>query len=135
MLMKRTWVLPAILGGTILILTAAVIGLLLFLKNQPPQTRGIPPMVDVQPLEPDSAIWGQNFPNQYSTFLQTEFNNIRTPFGGSEPYSKLEEDPRLVRLFAGMAFSIEYNEDRGHRNALFDVQNTARVNEKTPATC
>ena len=34
-----------------------------------------------------------------------------------------------------MAFSKEYNEDRGHVNSLYDVRNTDRVNEKTPGTC
>jgi nitrite reductase (cytochrome c-552) len=92
-------------------------------------------MVEIQAMEPDSSKWGLNFPNQYSTLLLTETNNTRTAYGGSENYSKLEADPRLVKLFGGYGFSKDYNEERGHMNALADVRATKRVNEKTPATC
>ena len=83
-------------------------------------------------MEPDSAKWGINFPNQYSTLLKTETNNTRTTYGGSEPFSKLEDDPRLVTLFAGYPFSKDYNEERGHLNSLTDVRATKRVNETDP---
>jgi nitrite reductase (cytochrome c-552) len=92
-------------------------------------------MVDIAEMEPDSEVWGLNFPNQYSTMLLTSNNDTRTHFGGSQPFSKLVEDPRLLTLFAGMGFSKEYNEDRGHGNALQDVQEIARINEKSPGTC
>ena len=86
-------------------------------------------------MEPDSSQWGLNFPNQYSTLLLTETNNTRTTYGGSEPFSKLEVDPRLSSCSPGTAFSIEYNEDRGHLNSLADVRKIKRVNDKTPGTC
>jgi nitrite reductase (cytochrome c-552) len=133
--MKKPWILPAALGGIILILTIAVVALLIFMKNQPLQKRGVTPLVEVKAMEPDSSQWGLNFPNQYSTLLKTETNSTPTTYGGSQPYSKLETDPRLVKLFAGYSFSIEYNEDRGHLNSLADVRKIKRVNEKTPATC
>lgn len=130
--MKRTiWILT----GIIVVLAIGLVGVLIFLKNQPPQTRGIQPIVEIADKEPDSALWGENFPNQYTTLLKTETNNTRTTFGGSEPFSKLEEDPRLVELFAGYGFSKDYNEERGHMNALTDVRATKRVNETTPGTC
>ncbi|MCS6908641.1 MAG: ammonia-forming cytochrome c nitrite reductase subunit c552 [Anaerolineales bacterium] len=124
-----------ILSGTTLLLAAALIGVLIYLRNQPTPQRGIQPLVEIAQYEPDSSKWGLNFPNQYSTFLLTKDNKARTAFGGSEPYSKLESDPRLVTLFAGMPFSIDYNEERGHMNSLTDVRETKRVNEKTPGTC
>jgi nitrite reductase (cytochrome c-552) len=132
--MKRA--IPAYLAaGIIVILAAALIGVLLFMKSQPAPARGIAPLVEIAEMEPDSALWGLNFPNQYSTMQLTTTNDTRTPFGGSLPFSKLEEDPRLLTLFAGMGFSKEYNEDRGHGNALDDVQHIARINEKSPGTC
>ena len=67
--------------------------------------------------------------------LMTKDNTTATAFGGSEPYSKLEKDPRLVTLFAGYPFSKDYDEERGHMNALDDVRTTERVNETTAATC
>ena len=124
-----------ILTGIIVILAAGLIGVLIFMKNQPLPERGIAPLVEVAAMEPDSSVWGTNFPNQYSSLLQTYDNNTRTTFGGSEDYSKLEADPRLLTLFAGYSFSIEYNEERGHLRSLEDVQSIARVNETTHATC
>jgi nitrite reductase (cytochrome c-552) len=132
---KKRWIIPAAVSAIIIILAGAVVALLLFLKNQPIQKRGVQPLAAVADREPDSSLWGINFPNQYTTLLKTETNAERTAFGGSDPYSKLEEDPRLVKLFAGYGFSIDYNEDRGHLNALADVRKIKRVNETTPATC
>lgn len=132
--MKRS---PALLimTGLVLILSAAIIVILLYMKNQPQPQRGIQPLVEIAKYEPDSSKWGLNFPNQYSTLLLTKDNKARTTYGGSEPYSKLEEDPRLVTLFAGYGFSKDYNEERGHLNSLTDVRATKRVNETTPGTC
>ena len=130
--MKRT---IYILSGIILVLAIGLIAILIFMKNQPAQTRGVQPIVNIPTKEPDSSIWGENFPNQYTTLLQTKDNNTSTTYGGSEPYSKLEQDPRLVELFAGYSFSKDYNEERGHMNSLTDVRQTKRVNETTPGTC
>ncbi len=133
--MKKGLSITIILTGVIVVLAAALIGVLLYIRNQPEPVRGVEALVEIAAMEPDSAAWGINFPNQYSSFIQTENNNTRTNYGGSEPFSKLEVDPRLVTLFAGYGFSKEYNEDRGHANSLTDVQETARVGEKTPGTC
>jgi len=132
--MKRS-PLVLILSGVILIMAVALVAILLYLKNQPAQVRGFEPLTEISDLEPDSSRWGLNFPNQYSSFLKTEENNTRTVYGGSEPFSRLEDDPRLVTLFAGYGFSIDYNEERGHMNSLVDVRATQRVNETTPGTC
>jgi nitrite reductase (cytochrome c-552) len=132
--MKRTGS-TLILTGIIVVLAVALIGTFIFISNQPKPDRGIEPIVQIMEMEPDSSKWGVNFPNQYSTLQKTETNNTRTVFGGSEKYSKLEQDPRLLDLFAGYGFSIEYNEDRGHLNSLTDVREIKRVNEKTPGTC
>lgn len=132
---KRPALTTWILTGVIVILAAVLIGVLLFLKNQPQPERGVVPIREIEPLDPDSSHWGVNFPSQYSTILKTKDNNTPTAFGGSAPISKLEANPNLVTLFAGYSFSIEYNEDRGHMNAVTDVRNIKRVNEKTTGTC
>jgi nitrite reductase (cytochrome c-552) len=124
-----------ILSAVIVILAAALIGVLIYIQSQPEAVRGIQPLVEIADLEPDSSRWGLNFPNQYSSFLKTKENNTRTVYGGSEPFSKLEDDPRLVELFAGYGFSKDYSEDRGHLYSLEDVRATLRVNETTPGTC
>ncbi len=124
-----------ILSGVIVVLAAVLISVLVITGKQQPAERGIEPLVEIAPMEPDSAKWGINFPNQYDTFQLTETNNTRTEYGGSDPYSKLEADPRLLTLFAGYGFSKEYNEDRGHAKSLEDVREIARIGEKSPGTC
>lgn len=133
--MKKVNKSTVVYSSIIVILAAALIGVLIFMKNQPPVRRGVSPLVEINLMEPDSSLWGVNFPNQYSTLQQTEKNNERTVYGGSQPFSKLEEDPRLLVLFAGYGFSKEYNEDRGHMNSLTDVREIDRINEKSPGTC
>jgi nitrite reductase (cytochrome c-552) len=125
-----------ILLGIIVILAAGLVGTLLYLRNQPPQERVVvQPLVTVEPMEPDSSIWGTNYPNEYDTWLLTAGNSADTAYGGSSGYSQLERDPRQVLLFMGYPFSKDYNDDRGHGNALTDVNATRRVNETTHATC
>ena len=130
-----------ILAGIIVLLSAVLFGVLVFMKNQPAQERAFEPLVEIKAMEPDSSLWGQNFPNQWSTLQKTETNNIDTTFGGSSQFSWLERDPRQVILFAGYPFSKDYNDDRGHMNALEDVRATKRLNlndedpKRTPATC
>ena len=131
-----------ILVGTILVLAVVLVGVLMFMRNQPPQQRAFQQVVEIQPMEPDSSLWGQNFPNQWSSFQKTATNNVDTTYGGSSQFSWLERDPRQVTLFAGYPFSKDYNDDRGHANALADVQKTKRLNlshedetKTTHATC
>jgi nitrite reductase (cytochrome c-552) len=130
-----------LLVGIIVVLAAVLAGVLVFQKNQPAQERAFEPLVEVKAMEPDSSIWGKNFPNQYDTLMKTATNNIDTTYGGSSQFSWLERDPRQVILFAGYPFSKDYNDDRGHANALEDVRATKRLNlndedpKHTPATC
>ena len=133
--MRRPSASTLILTGIIVVLAAGLIGTLLFVKSQPAPQRGIPPLVQVAANEPDSSKWGLNFPNQYSTLLLTEKNDVRTTYGGSQRVSKLQQDPRLVTLFAGMPFGQDYNEERGHLLSLKDVREIQRVNETTAGTC
>ncbi len=124
-----------ILLGIIIVLAAVLAGTLLFLKNQPAQQRTFQPVVTVQPMEPDSSVWGLNSPNEYSSLLLTVDNNTPTLYGGSAKLSYLLEDPRLVILFAGYPFSQDYNQPRGHQNSLTDIRATKRVTATTHATC
>ena len=125
-----------ILVGIIIVLAAVLVGVLIFLKNQPPQERTVlQPIVTVQPLEADSSLWGLNYPNEYSSLLLTANNNTSTTYGGSAQKSCLLEDPRLVLLFMGYSFSKDYNQPRGHENTLIDIRATKRVTDTTHATC
>jgi nitrite reductase (cytochrome c-552) len=81
-------------------------------------------------------VWGQNFPRQYDRFVRTQENYGRTPYGGSERYSKLETYPAMIRIWAGYAFSKDHNEERGHYYAQIDQAATQRVQlVEQPGAC
>jgi nitrite reductase (cytochrome c-552) len=83
----------------------------------------------------DPAEWGKNFPREYDGFKRTA-EMQSTKYGGSVPFSHLEKDPRLKRIFAGYAFALEYNEDRGHAYSLQDQDRSRRVRERPqPGSC
>ena len=83
----------------------------------------------------DPAEWGKNFPRQYDGYRRT-VDTERTRFGGSEAFSKLDADSHLRRIFAGYAFAIEFNEERGHAYSLGDQDSTLRVRMKPqPGSC
>ena len=54
------------LVGVIVLLAAALVGTLIFMQNRPVESRAIQTIYDVAPMEPNSELWGRNFPNQYS---------------------------------------------------------------------
>lgn len=93
-------------------------------------------VIDVPEDELDPAVWGQNFPRQYDTFVKTEASDTETPYGGSVPYSKLERYPAMIRIWAGYAFSKDHDEERGHHYALTDQLETDRVTQfDQPGAC
>jgi nitrite reductase (cytochrome c-552) len=86
--------------------------------------------------ELDPEVWGRNFPRQYDRFAMTEIDYGRTRFGGSTPYDKLEAKPFLRKAWAGYAFAVDYNEERGHYYAQIDQQETLRTTEfNQPGAC
>jgi len=85
--------------------------------------------------ETDNAKWGVNFPREYNSWRQTEQMRERTKYGGSEVVDYLEQDPRLVLLWAGTAYAVDFNSARGHYHSIHDVKSTKRRTERTPATC
>ncbi len=100
------------------------------------------PQVKHSQLEPRNEIWGQNFPREYQSYLQTSDTSFRSKYNGPAMIDMLEEDPRLVVLWAGYGFAKDYNQSRGHYYAITDVWNTLRTGGPTesrkspmPNTC
>jgi len=107
-------------------------------------------VVELDEKTVDPAEWGKNFPLQYDSYLRTT-DMVRTRFGGSEAMprtpteadprsivarSKVEDDRRLSRMWAGYAFSVDYRQKRGHAYMLEDQELTRRVTEfQQPGTC
>ena len=98
----------------------------------------------------DPALWGQNYPHHYADYKKTG-EQSPTKHGGSRvvrrtptaedprahtSQSRIEEDPRLVTMWAGYAFSKDFREDRGHAYMLEDQKYTRRQKAvQQPGTC
>lgn len=100
------------------------------------------PKVEISENEPRNVVWGDNFPKEYQSYLQTLDTTFVSYQGGSAMKDLLEEDPNLVILFAGYGFSKDYNQGRGHAYAVEDVYGTLRTggpkgkgDGPMPATC
>jgi len=124
----------------IFVLTAGIVVLLGMLAVSIMERRweSTRPALVLKPIatwEPDNAVWGQNYPREYETYLQTKDDSTRTKYGGGEPRDYLEADPRQVILFSGYPFALDYRQARGHYHAIEDVTTTKRVNETTVAAC
>jgi nitrite reductase (cytochrome c-552) len=124
---------------TILVTAAATYGIVALLMNinerKQEAKQHYLKIVDLNESIIDPAEWGKNFPRQYDGYKRTAENTSRR-HGGSEALSKLDEDPRLKRIFAGYAFSVDYRERRGHAFMLEDQDNTERVKKfKQPGAC
>jgi nitrite reductase (cytochrome c-552) len=92
-------------------------------------------VVDLDENTIDPAEWGKNFPRQYDTYKRT-VDTVRTKYGGSEAFSKLDADPRWRELFKGYPFGVDYREERGHAFMLSDQDMTERVKQfKQPGAC
>jgi nitrite reductase (cytochrome c-552) len=135
---RQSWIYVGIFVVAAL-LTALVVGLLLNIRGHKEEALQYPlKVVEIAPGEIDPAVWGQNFPAEYDTFVKTKIDGVRTPYGGSEKYSKLERYPVLKTLWAGYSFSKDYNEERGHYYALIDQKETGRMHipdKPQPGAC
>lgn len=70
---------------------------------------------------------GKNYPQEYQSYLQTSDTTFSSYQGGGAMRDVLEEDPRLVVLWAGYGFSKDYSQGRGHYYAIEDIHNTLRT--------
>jgi nitrite reductase (cytochrome c-552) len=96
-------------------------------------------LVDLDEKTVDPAVWGKNFPRQFDAYQRTA-EKYSTKYGGAGseglPKSRIQEDPRLVTIFDGYAFAIDFNQRQGHAYMLDDQRKTKRVTErKQPGAC
>ncbi|KAF0150802.1 MAG: cytochrome c nitrite reductase catalytic subunit NrfA [Ignavibacteria bacterium] len=89
--------------------------------------------------EPRNEVWGENYPRQFETYMNTRDTSFASKHGGSATIDYLEKYPELVILWAGFGFSRDYKQGRGHAYAIKDTRNSLRTGgEKQstqPATC
>ncbi|MCC6904347.1 MAG: ammonia-forming cytochrome c nitrite reductase subunit c552 [Anaerolineae bacterium] len=130
--MKELFAKPWVRYGSVFLvavaLTVGVTALLLNINKHQNEAREYPlHLVEIGENEIDPEVWGYNFPVHYDRFMMTQTDYGQTPYGGSDPYSRLERYPAMVRLWAGYAFSKAHNEERGHYYAQVDQANSPRV--------
>lgn len=132
-------------------IVAAVAALLVDIAQK--KKEGESPYLDIVKITDetqDPAVWGVNFPHHFASYSKT-VDQVRTKYGGSEAVprtpsnadprsivaqSRLEEDPRLVTMWAGYAFSKDFREERGHAFMLTDQEFTERQTfAKQPGAC
>ncbi|MGI9320394.1 MAG: ammonia-forming cytochrome c nitrite reductase subunit c552 [Thiogranum sp.] len=77
--------------------------------------------------DPSIDAWGAAFPEHVEMYLESKESSTATPFGGNVPYSKLIRFPAKTKIWAGFAFAVDYNEDRGHYYAAIDQTSTKRA--------
>ena len=116
--------------------TAAALALIMNIQQRKTEAKQVVfSLVDIDETTVDPAEWGKNFPRQYDSYKRT-VDIDRTRYGGSEAFNKLESDPAWKTLWAGYAFAIDFNEERGHAYMLDDQRETRRVTErKQPGAC
>jgi nitrite reductase (cytochrome c-552) len=146
---KFLWFLLATVGAAL----AAVAGVALLVNIMERKQEARNPfyrVVELTDTTVDPETWGKNFPFQYDSYRRT-VDMVRTRHGGSEAMprtpsqadprslvaqSRLEEDPRLRRMWAGYAFAVDFREERGHAYMLEDQTFTGRqMAVKQPGTC
>lgn len=141
----------ALAVGITAVLTIGVAALLVNIFERKQEARNaFFRVVDLDDDTDDPAVWGKNFPLQYDTYKRT-VDMERTRYGGSEAVrqapsardprdvvsqSKIDEDPRLKRMWLGYPFSVDFREERGHAYMLIDQRETERVKQfKQPGAC
>lgn len=89
----------------------------------------------VDQWESNNETWGRNYPREYERWKVTADSSFKSKYAGSAMRDSLAEHPEMVVLWAGYAFSREYNQARGHYHAIEDVRNVLRTGVPQPGTC
>ena len=99
--------------------------------------------VKMDSIEVDNQKFKEDFPLEYESWAQTSDTTFESEFNGSQRKDVLAQRPEMAILWAGYAFSWDYNTPRGHRHALEDMREILRTGapgvtpgkEPQPGTC
>jgi len=124
---KKTWK-----NWLLLIITIVIFFFLGFLISSISERRSESifvnqPKYEIKDWEPRNEVWGENYPKEFETYYQTKDISFRSLYNGNAMIDMLEEDPRLVVLWAGYGFAKDYSQGRGHYYAIEDIHNTFRT--------
>jgi nitrite reductase (cytochrome c-552) len=136
LIQKRPWAAWVIFFGTIIIVFfVGLLGASIIERRTEAMVAGMP----VRPLpefEPRNSVWGEAYPRQYESYLNTLDTTFASKYGGARRRDMLTQNPEKVILWAGFAFARDYNQIRGHYYSIVDVHESLRpttVNQ--PGTC
>ena len=132
---KHPWFAWILFGGTaVIVFLVGWLGASIMERRNEAyiQYQMVKPIAD---WEPRNEVWGENFPREFETYRSTTDTSFASKYAGSTKRDLLEEDPLNVVLWAGYAFSREYNQARGHYYAINDIRNILRTGTPQPATC
>ncbi len=84
-----------------------------------------------------------DYPREYETWAMTEDTTFHSMYNGSQETDELADRPEMVILWAGYAFSRNYNTPRGHKHCIEDLRAILRTGtpgvdgdpDMQPATC
>ncbi|MDR1808178.1 MAG: ammonia-forming cytochrome c nitrite reductase subunit c552 [Propionibacteriaceae bacterium] len=154
------WVFFGVAAGAALVTFVVTALLTNIFEKKVEASNGTPRIVAVTGQDiNDAELWGQTYPLEYdgfkatATFTPTNHADALVPVTGPRQAvvdqlgydpetrtetaeSKIEADPRLVTLWSGYAFSLDYRHARGHEWMLTDQRMTLRVLLRDqPGTC
>lgn len=97
---------------------------------------------NIKPFESRNEIWGKFYEREYQSWKKTSDTTFHSKYMSSGLVDALKNRPEMVILWAGYAFSKDYNEPRGHFYAVDDVRNSLRTGAPSatdpgpqPGTC
>ncbi|OGU28518.1 MAG: ammonia-forming cytochrome c nitrite reductase subunit c552 [Ignavibacteria bacterium GWA2_35_9] len=132
---EKPWVGWAIFFATLIIVFFVGLFGSSIIERRTEATLRFQPVEEIAEWEPRNEVWGENFPRQHQTYIQTKDTTFRSKYLGTALIDMLDREPDMVILWAGYAFSRDYNQARGHYYAVKDIRNTLRTGVKQPATC
>ena len=141
-IIKRPWLGWVLFLSTVLIIFIMAVFASSIMERRVEASVAFTPKIQYETWEPRNEVWGDNFPIQYQSYMQTKESDFKSKYNGNAMIDMLEVDPRLVVLWAGYGFSKDYNQGRGHAFAIEDIRNTLRTGAPTstqggpmPNTC
>ncbi|HPI38715.1 MAG TPA: ammonia-forming cytochrome c nitrite reductase [Ignavibacteriaceae bacterium] len=135
LIVEKPWVAWALFGVTLVIVFLVGLFGTSIVERRGETIQRFQIVTPIAEYEPRNELWGENFPRQFQAYLQTLDTTFASKYGGSKMIDMLDREPNLVVLWAGYAFSRDYNQGRGHYYAITDIRNTLRTGVPQPATC
>lgn len=126
-IVKKPWIAWVLFFSTVIIVILLAVFASSIVERRTEAAFAFVPTIRYEKWEPRLKIWGENFPIEYQSYIQTADTTFRSKYNGGAMIDMLAVDPRLVVLWAGYGFSKDYNQGRGHAYAIEDIRNTLRT--------